>query len=126
MEDMAAVEDIVQADIFLYDIAIVEGSMIGELARRIVGEHSNTLRLLRYNGHICCVSNINVLFEAYCCPSCDQFLNKVGNLERHLTTWNEKVKHVFPKKVYQLRETLLDKLDSFNVLTPMTKNYLRT
>ena len=47
MEDMAAVEDIVQADIFLYDIAIVEGSMIGELARRIVGENSNTLRLLR-------------------------------------------------------------------------------
>ena len=38
MEDIAAVEDFVQADIFLYDMDIVDGSTIGELARRSVGK----------------------------------------------------------------------------------------
>ena len=59
MEDTAAVEGFVQADIFLYDNGNVAGSMIGELARRSVRKHSNTVRLLRYNSHICHVSNIN-------------------------------------------------------------------
>ena len=49
MEDIAAVEDFVQADIFLYDIDNVDGSMLGELVRRTVGEHSEIVRLLRYN-----------------------------------------------------------------------------
>ena len=38
MEDIAAVEDFVQADIFLYDIDNVDGSKLGELVRRTVGE----------------------------------------------------------------------------------------
>ena len=74
MEDNTIVEDIVQADILLYDIDIVDGSMIGEPARRSVGKHSITVRLLRYNSHICHVSIINALFKAYRCPSCDEFI----------------------------------------------------
>ena len=46
MEDIAAVQDITQEDIFLYDIDIVDGSMIGELAGRSVGK--NTLILYGY------------------------------------------------------------------------------
>ena len=52
-EDSAVVEDNVQGDIFLYDIDIAAGSMIGELARRSVGKHALFVRLLRYNSHIC-------------------------------------------------------------------------
>ena len=52
MEDIAAVEDIVQADNFPYDIDIVDGSVIGEFARRSMGNYSKTVRLLRYNRHI--------------------------------------------------------------------------
>ena len=55
MEDVAIVEDIVQADFFLYDIDIVDGSMIGEVDRWNVGKHSNTVQLLRYDSHICYV-----------------------------------------------------------------------
>ena len=47
MEDIAAVDDIVRAEKFLYGIDIVDGSMIGELARRSVGKHPITVRLLR-------------------------------------------------------------------------------
>ena len=76
MEGTAAVEDFAQADIFLYEIDIVDVSLIGERASRSVGKHSNTLRLLRYNIHICLVSDILALFKAYRCSSCDQFIEK--------------------------------------------------
>ena len=55
MEDIAIVEDIIQADIFLYDMHIVDGSMIGELARRSVRKHSNTVRLSGYKSHLLCL-----------------------------------------------------------------------
>ena len=44
MEDNAAVEDIVHADIFLYGINIKDETMI---ARRSVGKHCKRVRLLR-------------------------------------------------------------------------------
>ena len=74
-EDIARREDIVQADSFLYDFDIVDGSMIGELGRRSVEKLSNTVRPLRYNSHICYVFNINNPFGAYRCPSCDEFIS---------------------------------------------------
>ena len=40
---------------------------------------------------------------------------KQGNLERHLVRWSERVKHIYPKNVYQLRETLFDELHSFDI-----------
>ena len=58
-----------QADIYLYDIDIVDVSMIGELARRNVGKHSNTDRFLRYINHTWHLSNINALFKVYRCSS---------------------------------------------------------
>ena len=41
--------------------------------------------------------------------------NRTFNLERHLTTCNERVKNIYPKNVYQTQETLFDKLDSFRI-----------
>ena len=108
MEDIAAVEDFVQADIILYDIEIVDGSTIVELARKNVGKKSNTLRLLRSISNNFLVSKINALFKADPCQLCDHFFNKIGNLEQHLTTCKEKVTHNFQTEVYQLRETLVD------------------
>ena len=112
-EDIAIEEDINQADIFLYDFDIVDGSMIGELARRSVGKHSITVRQLRYKSHICYVSIMNALFKAYRCSSCDQIVKTVQHLERQLATCTDRVTHVFPKNVYQLWETLFNNLDSF-------------
>ena len=94
MEDIAAVEDIVQAGVFFCDINFADGSMIGEYARS-VGKYSNTVLLLPYISHFCYVSNINSLFKAYRCPSCDQFIKTAQHRERHVTTFKERVKHVF-------------------------------
>ena len=70
------------------------------------------MRLLRYINHICYVSNINAVFQAFRCPNCDTFFNRTFNLERRLTTCSERVKKVYPRNVYQIQETQ-DKLDFF-------------
>ena len=44
MDDISIVEDFVQVNSFLYDVDVVNGAMIGELARS-VWKHSNTVPL---------------------------------------------------------------------------------
>ena len=36
-------------------------------------------------------------------------------MERHLLTCSQRVRHIYPKNVYQLRGTPFEKLDSFNI-----------
>ena len=115
MNDIPIVEDLLALNILLYDIDIVDGNIIGELARRSVQKYDNTVRLLRYNNHICYVSNINAVFQPFRCPYCDTFFNRTFILERHLTTCSERVQNIHPRNVYQIRETLFDKLDSFGI-----------
>ena len=81
MNDIPIVEDLLALDILLYDVDIVDGNIIGELARRSVQKYDNTVRLLRYNNHICYVSNINAVFQSFRCPNCDIFFNRTFNLE---------------------------------------------
>ena len=115
MDDIPAVEDIVGINIFIYDIDLIDGEMVGELARRSIKKYEKNVQLVRYNSHICYVDNINALFKAFRCPTCDKYFQKTWKLERHLVSCSERVKHIYPKNVYQLQETLFDKLDSFNI-----------
>ena len=115
MKDFPIVQDLLTLNILLYHMDIVDGDIIGKLARRSVQKYDNTVRLLRYNNHICFVSNINAVFQSFRCPNCNIFFSRTFNLERHLTNSNEPVKHIYPKKVYPIKETLFDKLDSFGI-----------
>ena len=115
MTKILKVEDFLQLNIFLYGTNFVDGELIGELARRSIQKFENSVKLLRYNNHICYVNNINALFKAFRCTTCDTFFSKSGNLERHLVTCSDRVKHIHPKNVYELRETLFEKLDAFNI-----------
>ena len=96
---IAAVEDIVQADIFLYDIDIVHGSMIGKLARGggDAGKHSNNIRLIPYSSHLFYIFNVNTPFKTYGYPSCDQFIKTVQHVELQLTTCSGRYEHIFTK-----------------------------
>ena len=115
MNDIPTVEDLLTLNILLYDMDFVDGNIVGELARRNVEKYENTVRLLRHNIHICYLNDINAVFQSFCRPNCDTFFNKTFNLERHLTTCSERVKNVYPRNVYQIRETLFDKVDSFGI-----------
>ena len=86
MTDIPKVEDLLQLNIFVYDIDFADGELIGELARRSIQKFEKSVKLLRYNIHICYVNNINALFKAFRCTTCDTFFSKTGNLERHLVT----------------------------------------
>ena len=115
MTDILEVEEMLQLNIFLYDIDFVDGELIGELARRSIQKFEKSVKLLRYNNHICYVNNINALFKVFRCTTCDIFLSKTGNLEQHLVICSDRVKHIYPKNVYELRETLFENLDAFNI-----------
>ena len=115
INDIPTVEDLLTLNILLYDIDIADGNIVGELARRSVQKDEITVRLLRYNNHICYVNNINAVFQFFHCPNCDTFFNRTFNSERHLTTCSERVKNVSPRNVYQIRETLFDKLVSCGI-----------
>ena len=93
----------------------MDGELIGELARRSIRKFERSVKSLRDNNHICYVSDMNSFLKPFRCSTCDTIFSKTGNLERHLITCSERVKHICPKNVYQLRETLFEKLDSFNI-----------
>ena len=115
MDDIPSVEDIVGINIFIYDIDLIDGAMVGELERRSIKKYEKNVQLIRYKSHICYVDNINALFKAFRCPTCDTYFQKTGILERHLVRCSERVKHMYPKNMYQLRETLFDRLESFGI-----------
>ena len=61
------------------------------------------------------MSNINAVFQDFRCPNCETFFNRTFNLERYLTKCSERVKIVYPRNVYQIREAAFDHLDSFGI-----------
>ena len=115
LNDIPKVEDLLQLNIFLYDINFVVGELIGELFRRSIQKYEKSVKLLRYNNHICDVNNINASFKTFRFITCDTFFSKTGNLERHLVNCSDRVKHIYPKNVYELRKTLSEKLDAFKI-----------
>ena len=92
MDDIPSVEDIVGINIFIYDIDLIDGAMLGELARRSIKKFEKNVQLIRLKGHFCYVGNNNTLFKAFRCPTCDIYFQNTGNLERHLVRCSERVK----------------------------------
>ena len=54
-------------------------------------------------------------FKCFRCPSCDPFFNKSDNFNNYLLTCKDREKHFYPKNVYELRETLFEKLEGFSL-----------
>ena len=115
IDHLVFVENAIKHNIFIYDIDMEEGESVGELARRSVEMYEKNINLLRYNNHKCYVDDINTFFKQLRCPSCDTFIQKVGNFNLHIKSCKDRVQHIYPKTVYTLRETLFDKLDGFGI-----------
>ena len=94
MDGIPSVEEIVGINIFIYDIDLIDGAKVRELARRSIKKYGKSVQLMRYKSHICYVDNIHALFKAFCCPTCDTYFQKTGNLERHLVRRSEGVKPI--------------------------------
>ena len=118
-------EVLIQVSLFLYNIGCFDGAMIGEPARTSVGKPSNTVRLLRYNSHICYVSIINALFKTYCHPSCDVINFKGGKLERHSTNCKERFEQYFCKMCINSVKHCLKNLTRLVYLLQTTENSIK-
>ena len=109
MDNLPIIEDVVDKNIFIYDIDIEDGDFVGELARRSIGKYENTVKLLRYNNHIIYVNNIDNFFKCFRCPNCDTFFNLSQNFNKHLLRCKDRITNIYPKNVYTLRA------DGFNI-----------
>ena len=81
---------------------------MGELARRSIGRFDKTVKLLRFNNHIIHANDLDSFFRCFRCPSCDSFFKRSEFLNKHLLRYKDRVKHIYPKNVYELRETLFE------------------
>ena len=86
MKDNPFVDDLLTLKLLQYDIGFADGITLGELARRSVLKHWNTVRLSRYNNRICYVSYIIEAFQYFRCAICDILFNKTSNFEQFLTS----------------------------------------
>ena len=85
MNDMPVVKDLLLLSILLSDTDVVDGIIIGKLAIQNVQRYVKTVRQLRYNIHICYVSNNKAVFQTLCCPNFDTFFNGTFFLDQHST-----------------------------------------
>ena len=126
MNVIPIVEDLLTLNNVLYDIDTVDGNIVAELARRSLQKYNITVRLLSYNNHMCNVSDINAVFQDFCCPNCGTFFNRTFNLEQHLTKCSERVKNVYPSNVYQLEKLSLTNCTPSVSSTQVNKNFFKT
>ena len=54
-------------------------------------------------------------YYCFLCRNCDTFLQRIFNLEQFLTTCSEWVKNIHPRNVFQILESLFNKLYSFDI-----------
>ena len=88
---------------------------MGELARRSIGRFDKTVKLLRFNNHVIHTNDIDNFFKCFRCPSCDSFFKRSEFLNKHLLRCKDRVKHIYHKNVNELRETMFEKLEGFNL-----------
>ena len=124
IDNLPLVEGIVERNIFIYDFDIQEGEYVGEFARRSIGKVEKTVKLLRFNNHIIHTNDIDSFFKCFRCPSCDCFFNRSDNFNRHLLTCKDRVRHIYPKNAYTLRETIFEKLEGFKIPSLKIRNCL--
>ena len=113
VEDLPDVDEIVQRNIFLCDFDIKEGEYGVELARRIVRKFVKIFKFLRFNNHIIHTNDNDSFFKCFRCSCCDTFIKRSEFPNKHLLRYKDRVKNIYPKILYKLRETLFEKLEGF-------------
>ena len=97
LEDLHIVGRLAEVNILVYDNEVSDGGIIGELAQRSLQRFNSTATLLRYNNHICYVTDVNKVVKSFPCSTCNTFFTKCSNLQRHMPKCEELVKKIYPK-----------------------------
>ena len=83
LNDKQTAEETLGINNIFYDVDTVDGYFVDELVRWSKQNHSGTVRLLRYNSHIYYVANIQALFDAFRCLTCECYFCQSIKLELH-------------------------------------------
>ena len=122
--NLPKMENLLQLKIYLYNMGFLNEEITGEFASRSTQKFEESVWLLAHSIHICYVTEVISLFEAFRCSTSDTFFCKIYNIERILVTCTERMKHIYPKIVYELKEAIFDKLDTFSL--PFEETYKET
>ena len=83
LNDKQTAEETLGINNILYDVDTVYEYFVCELVRWSLQKHSSTVRLLRYNSHIYYVANIQALFNALGCWTCECYFRQPIKLKLH-------------------------------------------
>ena len=118
LESVKDIEDLTELNISIYDIELDNEKLIGVLSHRSINKYSKSIKLLRYENHICYTKDINAVFNSFRCDNCNKFFPKLSNLRRHLPVCENLVRNKYPSSAYQLKETVFEKLSKFDIIVP--------
>ena len=118
-KEIHIVEDLAGCNIVVYSCDRDDkGHLVGMVSRRSLNKYPETVHLLRYDKHVCYIRDPEAVFKKYRCPNCDTFFRKPYYLERHLTSCDERVKHLYPGGVYFIKKTIFDELEEIGIVVP--------
>ena len=100
---------------FVHDLDIFKNEKVAGLAQQSLQRYDSTLSLLRYNNHIRYLTDIKKVFIAFQCTNCDRFICRSPNLNRHITCCEDKIKNIYWKSFYRLKETIFDEIKYFEI-----------
>ena len=124
--DIPIVDDLLTLNSLLIDLDLVDGIFIGKLFARWsvknlqIGCFATEIlqfHILRYT-HQCSLLSFSFPYWA-------TLFNRTFNLEWELTGCKERAERVYPRKVHQVKKTLLDKLDFFDIKYRCQQNIFR-
>ena len=81
LNDKQTAEETLGINNILHDVDTVDGYFVDELVRWSLQNHSGTVSLLRYNSHNYYVANIQALFNAFRCWTCECYFCQPIKLE---------------------------------------------
>ena len=120
---MPVVEVLLHLNIFLQEIGNLDGKSISELAKQSVKEHDKTIRLLRYNNHICYVSKHSSNFQCFRCHSCDTFFKRRSILTKNRLSVVSRLNTFLEQTFIKQRKTFFASLNFLELNEQTSKQF---
>ena len=123
LSDIHLVEDLFWINIVVYTVEQVESRLRGELIHRTRGFYDETVTFIRYDRHMCYVSDLHKVIHDYVCPHCGTLFHKPNRLTRHLLTCSDRDKHIYRGGPYVLSRTIFEQLEEEGIVVPEQSRY---
>ena len=113
LESVNDIEELTELNINIYDMELDNEKLIVVLSHRSINEYSKSIKLLRYQNHICYTKDINAVFNPFHCDNCNNCFQSIqsGVDIYQFVIFCKRKK--YPSSAYLLKETVLEKVSQF-------------